>query len=213
MVAEGGAAEIAVDGPKDANVCVVLGPGAGPDMSSDFMVHVSSGLARAGFSVARFNFPYQQQKKRSPDRQEVLEAAFRSAVDGLNRRGKRKLVVGGKSLGGRIASHVVAGGLAADGLLFLGYPLHPPGKPDRLRTQHFRQIHVPTLFVEGTRDPFCPLPTLSKVRGEIPAPTEVAVIDGGDHSFKIPKSSGRSTAEAWDEVVAVCADWLKELDN
>ena len=182
-------------------------------MSSDFMVHVSSGIASAGFSVARFNFPYQQQNKRSPDRQDVLEDAFRSAVDGLNRTAGSKLVVGGKSLGGRIASHVVAGGLAADGLLLLGYPLHPPGRPERLRTHHFEQIHVPTLFVEGTRDPFCPLETLAEVRGEIPAPSEVAVIDGGDHSFKVPKASGRSTAEAWDEVVAVCADWLKQLDG
>jgi uncharacterized protein len=92
--------------------------------------------------------------------------------------------------------------------VFLGYPLHPPGRPDRLRVAHLADITIPMLFVEGTRDPFCPLETLEKTLAELRAPTKVAVIEDGDHSFKVRKSSGRSTTEAWAEVVDAVATWL-----
>lgn len=114
-------------------------------------------------------------------------------------------------MGGRISSHVVSAGLKVDGLVFLGYPLHPPGRPDRVRDQHLYSIDSPMLFVQGTRDPFCPLNTLDNVRSKIPAPTEVAVIDDGDHSFKVRKSSGRSTMDAWTEAVGAVTNWTAKL--
>ncbi len=180
-------------------------------MNHDFMVHLAAGLSARGLRVCRFNFAYQEQGRRSPDRGPVLEDTFRAVLGGLSReREDKKLVAGGKSLGGRIASQVVAAGEPVDALLYLGYPLHPPGKPERMRDTHLYDISAPMLFVEGTRDPFCPLETLEGIRTRLPR-SEVAVIEGGDHSFKVPKSTGRTTSEAWDEVVARAAGWIDQL--
>jgi uncharacterized protein len=198
-----------VDGPTGAPV-LILGHGAGAGIRSDFMEFVASGLAARGIRVTRFNFAYLEAGKKSPDRQPILEETYRVVVEHIRRTEQpERLFLGGKSLGGRIASHVVAGGVAADGLVFLGYPLHPPGRPDRLRNAHLNEISVPMLFVEGTRDPFCPLDTLEKVRADFNAPVEIAVIDNGDHSLRVRKSSGRSTEDAWAEAVEEVADWVE----
>lgn len=200
-------------GPKNAPALVVVAPGAGADMRHAFMEHFAGGLAAEGLRVCRFNFAYQDQGRRGPDRAPVLENTYRAVLDSLSEEREGKLLIaGGKSMGGRIASQVAAGGYELDGLLYLGYPLHPPGKPERLRDEHLYGIEAPMLFVEGTRDPFCPLETLDRVRGRIPH-SELAVIEGGDHSFKVPKSTGRSTAEAWDEVVARSARWIASLSG
>jgi predicted alpha/beta-hydrolase family hydrolase len=113
-------------------------------------------------------------------------------------------------MGGRIASHVVAEGYDVDALVFFGYPLHPPGRPERIRDEHLYQVKPPMLFVEGTRDPFCPLNTLEKVRKKLPGHSDVVVIDDGDHSFKVRKGSGRMTTDAWTEVVERAAGWIAE---
>src|SRR5918996_9449 len=200
---------VALDGPEGSPALVVLAHGAGAGLDSDFMVAIGDELTARGLIVARFNFPYVERGRRSPDRAEVLEATFQDVIEHLDEaRRRRKLVLGGKSLGGRIASHVVAGGADADGLVFLGYPLHPPGKPERIRDAHLRTISVPMLFVEGTRDPFCPLETLEEVRSRLKAPTEVAVIEGGDHSLKVRASSGRTAPQAWAEAGDAVASWL-----
>jgi predicted alpha/beta-hydrolase family hydrolase len=197
------------DGPSDAPG-LILGHGAGAGIRSDFMEFVASELATRAVRVTRFNFAYVEARKKTPDRQPVLEDTYAAVVEHVRREERpQPLFLGGKSLGGRIASHVVAGGQAADGLVFLGYPLHPPGRPDRLRSAHLNEISVPMLFVEGTRDPFCPLETLEKVRADFTAPVEIAVIDGGDHSLRVRKSSGRSTEEAWGEAVEQVADWIR----
>jgi hypothetical protein len=114
-------------------------------------------------------------------------------------------------MGGRIASHIAAAGSPCDGLVFLGYPLHPPGRPERIRDAHLYHLQVPMLFVEGTRDPFCPLETLDRVRAKLRVPVEVAVIDDGDHSFKVRKASGRSSEEALGEVIERVAGWIQRL--
>jgi uncharacterized protein len=197
------------DGPSDAPG-LILGHGAGAGIRSDFMEFVASELATRAVRVTRFNFAYVEARKKTPDRQPVLEDTYAAVVEHVRREERpQPLFLGGKSLGGRIASHVVAGGQAADGLVFLGYPLHPPGRPYRLRSAHLNEISVPMLFVEGTRDPFCPLETLEKVRADFTAPVEIAVIDGGDHSLRVRKSSGRSTEEAWGEAVEQVADWIR----
>lgn len=197
------------DGP-DAGIILILGHGAGADMRSQFMEHVASRLGAASIGVCRFNFPFTQHGRRAPDRQPVLEQAFADVVAVVRARRPTTLILGGKSLGGRIASTLAAAGVACDGLVFLGYPLHPPGRPDRSRAAHLPAISAPMLFVEGTRDPFCPLDTLNALLPQL-RDAELGVIEGGDHSFKVPAASRRATSEAWDEVADVVAEWIQRL--
>jgi predicted alpha/beta-hydrolase family hydrolase len=173
------------------------------------MQRFAEGLGGDRLRVVRFDFPYMAAGKKSPDRQPVAEQAFRDVADAV-RGSARKMILGGKSYGGRIASHIVASGYEADALVFLGYPLHPPGRPDRIRDAHLGEISAPMLFVEGTRDPFCPLDTLERVRKGLSAPADVVVIDDGDHSLKVRKSSGRDTAAAWTEAIEGIEAWLKK---
>lgn len=200
-----------VAGPRNATDLLFLAPGAGAGIHSDFMSFVADGIVEQGIKVCSFNFHYLDAGRRTPDRQAVLEETYRAVVEAKGKGWTGRVFVGGKSMGGRISSHVASAGLAVDGLVFLGYPLHPPGRPDRVRDQHLYSIQAPMLFVQGTRDPFCPLNTLDTVRSKIPGPTEVAVIDDGDHSFKVRKSSGRSTMDAWTEVVEAVTNWIAKL--
>jgi predicted alpha/beta-hydrolase family hydrolase len=197
------------DGPKDAPIDLILAPGAGAGMDHPFMTTVAAALADDGFRVWRFNFLYQERGRKSPDKNQVLEETYKAVVDHVRDRGARTLVAGGKSMGGRIASQIAAPGAPIDGLVFHGYPLHPPGRPDRIRDAHLRDVTIPMLFVEGSRDPFCPLETLEKVRADIGAPNDLVVIDDGDHSFRVRASSGRTTKEALQTVVQATADWIR----
>jgi predicted alpha/beta-hydrolase family hydrolase len=196
-----------LDGAKRASTLLVLGHGAGAGSKHEFMERFATGLAGDSLRMCRFDFPYMAAGRKTPDRQPVLENAFRDVAD-VVRADHDRCILGGKSLGGRIASLVVASGYAADALLFLGYPLHPPGRPDRIRDAHLHEISAPMLFVEGTRDPFCPLDTLERVRSGLDAPTDVAVVEDGDHSLKVRKSSGRDTTTAWTEVIEEIKKWL-----
>ena len=203
-----GSISIAVDGPDDAPATIILAPGAGADMQHEFMAVVAGEFVSRGLRVVRFNFLYAEQGRKSPDRAPVLEDTYRSVVKharGLS--GGRPLFLGGKSMGGRIASQIVAQDVDCEGLVYLGYPLHPPGRPDRMRDEHLYRIERPMLFVEGTRDPFCPIETLERVRTRIPDSTLVLIHDG-DHSFKVRKSSGRTTPEAWGEVASAASGWM-----
>lgn len=207
-----GEVSLTVEGDVREALLLVLAPGAGADMTSDFMAEIAAGLVGAGLATARFNFAYSERGRKAPDPQPRLEATYTAVLDhvvSLHR--PASLFIGGKSMGGRIASHVAAGRSDVRGLVFLGYPLHPPGRPERIRDAHLHDLSVPMLFVEGTRDPFCPLGTLEGVRASLSASTDVAVIEDGDHSFKVRKSSGRSTPEAWAEVVDVVAAWVRRV--
>lgn len=207
-----GAGEVTtvVDGPRTATDLFFLAPGAGADIHSDFMSFMSDSLATAGLKVCRFNFPYLEVGRRTPDRQPTLEDTYRAVVEARGRGFEGRIFVGGKSMGGRIASHVVATGLDVDGLVYFGYPLHPPGRPEKIRDQHLYDIAAPMLFVEGTRDPFCPLGALDRVRAKLSL-ADLAVIDDGDHSFKVRKSSGRSTSDAWSEAAEAASGWISKL--
>jgi predicted alpha/beta-hydrolase family hydrolase len=207
-----GAVSCVTEGPGDADVTVVLAHGAGGDMSDEFMATVSAGLVEADMQVVRFNFPYAERGRRAPDRQEVLEATWRAVLDAVHRaHAPRILIAGGKSMGGRVASQVVAAGARAAGLVFLGYPLHPPGKPDRVRGEHLRAVSVPMLFIEGTRDPFCPPAALERVVAGLSVDVQVVTVADGDHSFRVPRSSGRTTAEAWAEIAPAVAAWARAI--
>lgn len=202
-------ADILEAGPEDGRALVVLAHGAGAGMRSGFMDFQAEALARAGLLCLRFEFPYMRAGRKAPDKAAVLKEAWREVAEAARERaGERPLVLGGKSMGGRIASQAVAAGAPADGLVFHGYPLHPPGRPDRIRKEHLPAVPVPMLFVEGTRDPFCPLDTLREVIAETGVDAEVAVIEDGDHSFKVRASSGRTTPAAWEEVAARTVAWI-----
>jgi len=194
---------------------VILAHGAGSDMTNPFLSNVHASLAREGLVAVKFNFPYTEARRRAPDPRPVLERCYRAVVDAVL--GDRRLAppwvaIGGKSLGGRIASYVAAAGAPVRGLLFLGYPLHPAGRPERLRADHLPGIALPMLFVQGTRDALCDLELLRPVLARLPRAT-LHTIDGGDHSFRVPRRAGRSDADVWNEIAGVAARWLRTLDQ
>jgi predicted alpha/beta-hydrolase family hydrolase len=191
---------------------VVLAHGAGNDMTNPLLVAVYEGLARRGFAAVRFNFPYKERGGRAPDRGPVLEACYRAVIEKVRERLRpRRLVIGGKSLGGRIASQIAAGGVDADGLLFLGYPLHPPNRPERLRDAHLPRVRAPMLFFAGTRDALCDLALLRRTTKKLKAPAKLHVVEDGDHSFKVLKRTGRTLEEVHEEIVTVAVKWLEEI--
>ena len=200
------------NGSDSASSVLILAHGAGADMNHEFMAYFAEELGSDSLAVARFNFRYIEAGRRSPDKQPVLEDTYREVVQGIvDDRSPQRLFVGGKSMGGRIGSHIVESGTRSDGLVYLGYPLHPPGRPERIRDAHLGDIKAPQLFVEGTRDPFCPLDTLAEVIGKRKLKADVVVIDDGDHSLKVRKSSGRSTKQAWDEAIGAITNWIGRI--
>jgi len=189
--------EFLFDGPEGSPRTVVLAHGAGAPMDSPFLAFFAEGLACRGLRVARFEFPYMAErrhsgKKRGPDRPDVLTATWRDAIAQLGDRSR--LVIGGKSMGGRIAS-LIADEAGAAGLLCLGYPFQPPGRPAAPRTAHLAGLKTPTLIVQGTRDPFG---TPDDVAGYSLSPAiRVQWIADGDHDLAPRKRSGRSQEQNW----------------
>jgi predicted alpha/beta-hydrolase family hydrolase len=173
---------------------LVLAHGAGANQSHPFMVRVASGLAQRGIETTTFNFLYTEEGRRAPDPTPKLEACFRDVIGAVRARGSSdadRLFLGGKSMGGRMASHLAAQGeRGLRGLVFLGYPLHPPGKPEQLRSEHLARIDIPMLFVQGTRDPFGTPLELRPVLEGLGGTAQVFPVELGDHSFNVPKRSG-----------------------
>jgi predicted alpha/beta-hydrolase family hydrolase len=198
---------------------LVLAHGAGADQRQRFMVTVASNLAAAGVQVVTFNFLYTEQRRRSPDRAPLLEDTWRAALERIDAElsPKYAVVVGGKSMGGRIASQVLAAPPATPawsqvrGLVLLGYPLHPPGKPDAPRTAHLPRIRVPILLAQGTRDSFGTRDEVTRVFDAIPAGVTYNFIEGGDHSFAVPKSSGLTERDVLNGITLRTAEWIKRL--
>ncbi len=171
---------------------LVLAHGAGSDQTHPWMVAWARALGDLGLHVVTFDFPYTARGKRAPDKNDVLERCWIRLLAHVRvaSSGAVPIFVGGKSMGGRIASQIVAGGEAAAGLVFLGYPLHPPGKSADLRTQHWPKVRVPSLFVQGTRDPFGSPVEIAAHTPELGARAAIYAIEGGDHSLCVPKKSG-----------------------
>jgi uncharacterized protein len=188
------------DGPQ-GGPAIVLAHGAGAPMDSPFLNAVALGLAAAGLRVARFELPYMRRRRltgerRPPDREPVLREAWLAAIAALG--GAERLVIGGKSLGGRMAS-LVADQAGVRGLVCLGYPFHPPDRPDRLRTAHLGDLRTPTLIVQGTRDPFG---GREEVAGYPLSPSiRIYWLEDGDHSFKPRASSGRTERQNLAEAI------------
>jgi predicted alpha/beta-hydrolase family hydrolase len=198
--------------PKAAGVTLILGHGAGAGQSSGFMVSFAAALAARGIETVTFNFSYMEQKRRLPDSKDKLEACYRAVIETVaHRKGARaRLAIGGKSMGGRIASQVAAAG-APDvaGLVLLGYPLHPPGKKDQLRDKHLPQIKAPMLFVQGSRDAFGTPAELQPILKTLKVPAELYEIAGGDHSFKVLKSAGVPQEDVYKAVQDRIDQWLR----
>lgn len=193
---------------------IVLAHGAGGGVDDPMLTFVQSYLVGRGFLTLGFNFPYREAGRRAPDREGLLEATVRSALEYVRHHPTLRpgrIFIGGKSMGGRMASHLAASDAdLACGLVLLAYPLHAPGRPDRVRDRHLAAISMPTLFVSGTRDALAPLPSLRDVVSKMPRAT-VSEVAGGDHSFKVLKRSGRSDEDVWCEVSEVVAGWLEPL--
>ncbi len=199
------------DGPEDATTTIVLAHGAGAGMESASMQAFADGLAGAGLRVVRFEFPYMARRRETgkrggPDRPPVLLDTWRTVID---EQAGRRLIIGGKSMGGRIAS-MVADEAGVAGLVCLGYPFHPPGKPEKTRTAHLAELATPTLILQGTRDPFG---RPDEVEGYTLSPSiRVVWVEDGDHSFKPRKSSGRTLEQNTTEAIARIAAFVDELD-
>lgn len=199
------------DGDTNAARIVILAHGAGAAMDSPFMAFFAQGLADHGLRVARFEFPYMAErrnsgKKRGPDRPAVLEETWRAAITALG--DPSRLIIGGKSMGGRIAS-LIADEAGVGGLLCLGYPFHPPGRPETLRTAHLAALKTPTLIVQGSRDSFG---TPDEVAGYVLSPAIlINWIADGDHSLTPRKRSGRSEKQNWCEGVEMAAAFVTGL--
>jgi predicted alpha/beta-hydrolase family hydrolase len=210
--------QLEMQGPEhDADRAVLLAHGAGADMHAAALTAFADALAGAGVPVMRFNYPYRSAGRRAPDRPAVLAAATRDAASELARRTglpPERIVLGGRSMGGRYASLAVgdpADPLPALGLLLLGYPLHPAGKPDQMRVEHFPRIEVPVLFVSGTRDALAGAADLREQTRRIRGPVSFHWIETADHGFKPLKASGATTASALAEAAHAVLTWVTDL--
>jgi predicted alpha/beta-hydrolase family hydrolase len=197
---------------------VLLAHGAGSDRNAPALVAVAEALEASGIPTLRFDFPYRIAGRKAPDRPAVLLQAVRDAAAALAARTglpPERLVLGGRSMGGRYCSLAVGDPdepLAALGLLLLGYPLHPAGRPDNLRVEHFPRLQVPVMFVSGDRDALGGKADLEKWAGTIPGPVDFHWLAGGDHGFRVPKSlGGKGEAAVMAEVADVSVRWVADL--
>lgn len=193
-----------------ASGALVLAHGAGAGQQSPFMTRAARAFAERGIACATFDFPYMRARRRAPDPPAVLEAAWRSAIEAAARELPAPLFIGGKSMGGRIASQVAAaGGSGMAGLVYLGYPLHPPGKPQQRRDAHLPRIAAPMLFVQGTRDTFGTAAEIADLLPSLPR-ASLHVVEGGDHSFKVTRSP-RSADDILSGIVDAVAAWMRQV--
>jgi uncharacterized protein len=198
------------DGPKEASTTILLAHGAGAPMDSPFMNRIARGLAERGRRVVRFEFPYmagrREGRRRPPDSQPVLLDSWRTVIAQLG--GGHRVVIGGKSLGGRMAS-LIADQVDARGLVCLGYPFHPPGQPAKLRVAHLEKLRTPTLVLQGTRDT---LGNREEVERYALSPAiRLFWLEDGDHSFKPRAKSGRTEAENLALAVAEIERFVAEI--
>jgi hypothetical protein len=187
---------------------VVCAHGAGNDMRNATLLGFAEGVAADGIACLRFNFPYKERGSKAPDPPAVLVDAWRAAFDRAQQLGG-PVWVSGKSMGGRIGSMAVAEGMPAAGLVFLGYPLHPPGKPERIRDAHLDDVRVPMLFIQGTRDSFARWDLLERVVKRLADRAVLHAIEGGDHSFRV-RGRPRDDLGTGRELARIAAGFIRE---
>jgi uncharacterized protein len=190
--------------------CLVIAHGAGGPMYSPFITYFHTRLAQAGYLTVKFNFPYMEARRRVPDKREILETSYRQVIEAVkaSKYRPKRIFVGGKSMGGRIASQVVASGTDVEGLFFLGYPLHRPGQPELLRDEHLYRIEKPMLFLSGTKDQFAKKELLEGVVSKLGDRAEIHWIEGGDHSFDTHQGKD-VLAKIYDEALRKLDTWVR----
>jgi len=196
-----------------APAALVLAHGAGAGQHSPFIVSFAQALSTLGLDVVTFNFPYIEEKRRVPDRGPVLEETYRAVIDTVRAQldsARRALFIGGKSMGGRIATQVAAAdaALPVSGLVLLGYPLHPPGQPQKLRDAHLPFVRRPMLFVQGSRDTFGTPEELAPILTRLEPAPAVHVVDGGDHSFKLGRKDSAKQAAIYADIQQAIVGWI-----
>ncbi len=196
--------------------CVILAHGAGSDMHDPLLSFVHRTLAEHGIPAVKFNFPYKELGRKAPDPMPRLEATWRAVLREVRndaRIGPTRMVIGGRSMGGRVASHIAAQGDGGDALLFLGYPLHPAGKPEQMRAEHLPRLRCPLLFVQGTRDALCDMARLDAVLATLRSGFRLHRVEGGDHAFRVLRRLRRDENEVWGEIASVVVGWVRSLDR
>src|SRR5882757_4343857 len=202
--------------PDNARACFVFAHGAGAGMAHPFMETVATGLCDRGFATLRYQFPYMERGSKRPDAPAIAHAAVRAAVkEAAQRCAGLPLIAGGKSFGGRMTSQAqaIAPLPGVRGLAFLGFPLHPPGKPSTSRAAHLSGVKIPMLFLQGTRDDFAEMTLLEPVVKGIGGLASLHVVQEGDHSLHVSARSGRNDREVMDEVLDAMSAWIGGLAN
>lgn len=203
-----------LDAPGNAEACHVFAHGAGAGMSHAFMAAIASGLADRGVATLRFQFPYMEQGSKRPDPPTIAHAAIRAAVQEATRQlPDLPLFAGGKSFGGRMTSQAQAIEPLANvlGIVFVGFPLHPAGKPSTERARHLADVRVPMLFLQGTRDTLADLELIRETTAQLGDRASLHVVEGADHAFHVPARSGRTDELVREELLDAMADWMKGL--
>lgn len=197
------------DPADDTDTIFVCAHGAGGNMSDRGLLSLTKALRERGLSTVRFNFLYKEKGSGRPDQMPKLEKTFEAVVSHVRRElSPRRLIIGGRSMGGRAASMLAAKGFRCDGLLLFAYPLHPPGQPEKLRDAHLSSIEMPVLCFNGTRDAFCTRELMEKAIEPV-ASWEMHWLEAADHSFHVPKSSGRTDADVLADVAEVTDRWIQ----
>lgn len=199
--------------PDAYQAILIIAHGAGNDMLSPFISFLHKVIAEQGIMTVKFNFPYKEKGRKAPDRAPILEDCWQAVLDQVLEKTQcqpSQVFVSGKSMGGRYASMLAARNNQIGGLILYGYPLHAPGKTERLRSEHLPHISCPMLFFQGTRDRLCKLDKLKPILASLKSATELHIIEGGDHSFKVLKKLQRSEQEVWREIADHSVTWLRQ---
>jgi predicted alpha/beta-hydrolase family hydrolase len=211
QLAEGATVSGLLDAPADAQACYVFAHGAGAGMHHTFMAGIASGLAQRRIATLRFQFPYMEQGSKRPDSPKVAHAAVRAAVqEAAKRLPNLPLFAGGKSFGGRMTSQAQAAEPLAGvrGLVFVGFPLHPAGKPSVERAEHLGQVQVPMLFLQGTRDTLADLELIRTTATQLGPRATLHIVEGADHSFQVLARSGRTNEDVREELLDTMTQWM-----
>ncbi len=196
--------------PEIYQSALIIAHGAGNDMNSNFISYLHEQIAEQNILTIKFNFPYMEQGRKTPDRAPILEATWEQMITSVLEKtslSTEQIFLSGKSMGGRYASMIATKQKIA-GVILFGYPLHAPGKPHKLRVEHLKSIQCPLLFFQGTRDSLCQLDKLQKSLNELVPTPKLHIIEGGDHSFKTLKSLNRTEESVWLEIVQTTTDWI-----
>ncbi len=200
--------------PPGARACYVIAHGAGAGMNHPFLAGIACGITERGVAALRYQFPYMEQGSKRPDSPKVAQATVRAAVvEASSLVPDLALFAGGKSFGGRMTSQAQATSAlpGVRGLIFLGFPLHPPGKPSMERAQHLFEVQIPMLFLQGTHDEFAELDLLQPLIEQLGGRATLKLVQDGDHSFRVPARTGRTAAQVTSEILDAASSWMETV--